>query len=234
MKSLARLSRVAVLFVPIAVGCTQGNDALANDDRWSGLYVGVHTGAAWGDSPLTFSNGNTASLDIDGGGLIGGHTGYLFDWGGFVAGVDISYSGLPNVDGGAPCPNAAAVCEIAIENLLLLNGRLGFEFGRAMLYATGGWARSTVDVSRSPLGLNANNDRHVSGWNLGGGYEYIIWDHLLIGVEYIHVDYDEPTFALTNAGPLFDNVRVDPDLDIVRARLTVQLHRERERPYQLK
>jgi outer membrane immunogenic protein len=85
-----------------------------------------------------------------------------------------------------------------------------------MVYATGGWARSTINIP-------ASDDRHVSGWDIGGGYEYMISPNVIVGLEYIHVDYSDETFGLTGG----DSVDVDADLDVVKARLTVRLARER-------
>ena len=115
--------------------------------------------------------------------------------------VEASYSGLPNVDGNAWCPNGTAVCRTEIENLLL-NDRVGFELGTAMLYASGGWARSTVNVRRVAA-VATDDDGHLSGWDFGGGIEFMMWPNVVFGVEYLHVDYADGGFCLANTGVLW-------------------------------
>ena len=101
-----------------------------------------------------------------------------------------------------------------------------------MVYGTGGWARSTINVTRTAA-VAATQDGHLSGWDVGGGIEFMMWPNVIFGVEYLHIDYDGGGFGLTN-GDVLENVNVDPDLDVVRARFTVQLNREREVPAYLK
>ena len=196
MSSVMRLSCAVVVLAStftagaIADGYDRGG-RVAGSPIWSGPYVGVHYGLGWGNSDWTLSNGTTSpSLDL--GTVFGGHAGYQGQWGGLIAGVDISYSGV-HVDGSASC--GMAVCETTIDNLLLANGRLGYALGHLMVYATGGWARSTINIT-------ASDDRQVPGWDIGGGYEYMISPNMIVGVEYIHVDYNAETFGLAGGGPL--------------------------------
>ena len=180
--------------------------------------MGVHDGLGRGMATGPFRT-VAASPKLDLGRVFGGHAGYQRQWGGFIAGIDISYSGLPT---STVTPRAARrpLRNTAIDNLLLANGRLGYASrARLMVYATGGWARSTIDGQR----FAASDDRHVSGWDVGGGYEYMIAPNVTVGFEYIHVDYNDETFGLTGG----DSVDVDADLDVVKARLTVRLARER-------
>ena len=218
MACVRRLLRVAGYWIS-ALTCMSALAAPANADGygtgsrfaspaiWSGAYVGVNYGIGWGESDWSLPNDTgTANLDRDV--LFGGQAGYQGQWGNVVAGIDISYSGI-HVGGTAPC--GTGQCATAIDNLLLTNGRVGYAFGRLLLYGTGGWARSTIGVS-------AREDRHVSGWDIGGGYEYAILPNVIGGVEYIHVDYDDETFGSNS---------VDTELDTVKARLTVRLDRSR-------
>lgn len=221
MSAVMRLScAVVVLASTFTAGAiADGYDRrgrVAGSPIWSGPYVGVHYGLGEGNSDWTLSNGTT-SPNLDLGTVFGGHAGYQAQWGALITGIDISYSGV-DLDGRAPC--GTTVCETTIDNLLLTNGRLGYAIGNWMLYATGGWARSTIDITVS-------DDRHVSGWNIGGGYEYMISTNVIVGLNYIHVDYNDETFGLAGGGAFGESVKVDADLDVVRARLTVQLVRER-------
>lgn len=222
MRSVMRLSCVGVALASTftAWAKADGYDSggrFAGSPIWSGPYLGVHYGLGRGKSDWTFANGTT-SPNLDLGTLFGGHAGYQSQWGSLITGIDISYSGV-HVDGSASC--GTGMCETAIDNLLLLNGRLGYAVGRLLVYATGGWARSTINITGS-------DDRHVSGWDIGGGYEYLISPNVIVGLEYIHVDYNKESFTLAGGGAVGESVKFDADLDVVKARLTVRLDRQRD------
>ena len=106
-----------------------------------------------------------------------------------------------------------------------------------LLYGTGGYARSKIEVQTdfdNPA-LNLSDDRRVSGWNVGGGAEYLVTPNVILGIEYLHVDLDDEAFTMRNAtGALAQAVNVDAELDIVRARFTVKLGGERAIPSRLK
>lgn len=242
MSSLLRLSRAVLLCVPVIVTGANADQwdegpRFVPGSMWTGLYVGVHESGAWGDSDWRYANGSTTSLGFDTGAMFGGHIGYQQQWYGFVAGIDVSYSGIPNVEARAWCPGNLGVCENSVDGLLLVNGRLGYAVDRALLYGTGGYARSKIEVRTdfTNPALNLNDDRRASGWNVGGGVEYLVTPNVILGVEYLHVDLDDEAFALRNAAGTFAQaVNVDAEFDMVRARFTVKLDHAREALSRLK
>ena len=236
MGSLLRLSRAVIFCMLVLVTCAnadQWDDAprFVPGIMWSGLYVGVHESGAWGESEWRYPNGSTTSPGFETGAMFGGHIGYQQQWYGLVAGIDVSYSGVPNVEASAWCPGHVGVCENAVEGLLLINGRLGYAIDRILFYGTGGYARAKLAVQTDfddPM-LNLSDDRRVSGWNVGGGAEYLVTPNVVLGLEYLHVDLDNESFALRNAAGTFaQNINVDAEFDIVRARFTVKLNHARE------
>jgi hypothetical protein len=56
----------------------------------------------------------------------------------------------------------------------------------------------------------------------------MISPNVIVGLEYIHVDYNAETFGLAGGGAFGNSVNVDADLDVVKARVTVRLARERD------
>ena len=242
MRSLLRLSRAVILCLPMFVTCANADQwddgpRFSPGAMWSGLYVGVHESGAWGESEWRYPNGATTTPGFETGAMFGGHIGYQQQWYGVVAGIDVSYSGAPNVEASAWCPGHVGVCENAVEGLLLINGRLGYAVDRALLYATGGYARAKIDV-QTDMGnpaLDLRDDRRVGGWNIGGGLEYLVTPNVVLGVEYVHVDLDDAAFAMRNAsGTFIQTVDVAAEIDVVRARFTVQLNHAGEALSRLK
>jgi outer membrane immunogenic protein len=193
-----------------------------NDGMWNKLYVGAHVGGAWGDSDWSFPGPDTrTSPGLDTGIAFGGQVGILHQFGPLVAGAEVSYSQLDDVDGTSVCPNTALNCRNSVENLLLVNGRLGYAFGPLLVYGTGGYARADVELSTT-FPEHASND--VSGWNIGGGIEYQFTRNVSLAVQYEHVNLQDNNYRLLNGANNFvENVRVDPDLDIIEARLNILL-----------
>src|SRR5690606_21906134 len=94
-----------------------------DDGIWNKLYVGAHAGAAWGDSDWPYG---AASPGFDTGTVFGGQVGILHQFGPLVAGAEVSYSGLNDVEGTSLCWGGGYSCSNSIDNLLLVNGRLGY------------------------------------------------------------------------------------------------------------
>jgi outer membrane immunogenic protein len=204
-----------------------------NDGMWNKLYVGAHVGAAWGDSDWFSPDFNTrTSPGLDTGTAFGGQVGILHQFGPLVAGAEASYSQLDDVDGASICPNPNFSCHNSVDNLLLVNGRLGYAFGPVLLYGTGGYARADVSVSTRTIATDAlfehaSND--VSGWNVGGGIEYQFTRNVSLAVQYVHVDLQDNNYRLLNGANNFvENVRVNPDFDVIEARLNILLDTRRE------
>jgi outer membrane immunogenic protein len=210
---------------------------------WNKLYVGAHAGAAWGDSDWTYPFFNSStSPGLDTGTSFGGQVGILHQFGPIVAGAEVSYSGLNDVDGSASCPNATYNCSNSVDNLLLANGRLGYAFGPLLIYGTGGYARADVSIETRVAATNALFEHagdDASGWNIGGGIEYQFTHNVSLAVQYQHVDLGSNSYQLrdnANNPVLNDVVRANTDLDIVEARLNILLDgwRSYEPPIPLK
>lgn len=196
--------------------------------NWAGLYVGASGGLAVGGSSdwTVQTNGAQVSPGLDSGGIFGGQAGYLFQWGAIVAGAEISFSGTSGLDGSSSCPAAIFTCSNDIENLLLINGRLGYAFGDTLLYATGGFARAHVSyAATAPFssGSNASGSGNSNGWNLGAGVEYMFSESVILGVEYIHADLSEDSVRFTEVDGDVSFIDTSNTMDIVRLRLGVSL-----------
>ncbi len=126
---------------------------------WTGFYVGVNGGGAFGSSKWDSTN----SFNIDGG-LIGGTAGYNYQVGQAVFGVeaDIDWADISGNTTTA-CPLG---CKTSDNWLATVRGRLGYAADRFMPFVTGGAAFG--DIRASTPGFPTASATNA-GWTLGGG-----------------------------------------------------------------
>ena len=169
---------------------------------WTGFYVGLQGGYAWGRSTGTISTATgipvaTYSYNPKGG-VFGGHIGYNYQISpNFVAGLegDVEWSGLKQ---SITNPVVGLTHRTAIDWQGSIRGRLGVAFDRALIYATGGVAFADVkhSVSTFPggVGLVSGSSTRI-GWTLGGGVEYAVTNNVTIRGEYRYTDFGRKSVA---------------------------------------
>lgn len=147
--------------------------------NWSGFYVGVNGGGAFGTSHWD----STGRFDISGG-LVGGTAGYNYQIGQAVLGIegDIDWADINGTTTTAACPLG---CKTSDSWLSTVRGRLGYAADRFMPYITGGAAFG--DIHASTPGLPGATNTNV-GWTAGAGIEFAIAGHWTAKAEYLFVD----------------------------------------------
>ena len=147
---------------------------------WSGFYLGVNGGGAWGRSSWTTTNGFDTS-----GGFVGGTIGYNYQADQAVFGIegDIDWADINGSVSAVGCPSTS--CKTSDDWLSTVRGRLGYAADRFMPYVTGGLA--VGDIKASLPGLSGGNATNV-GWTAGGGIEFAIAGHWTAKAEYLYVD----------------------------------------------
>lgn len=176
---------------------------------WSGAYIGLNGGYAWGDTDARgillegdpFSVGPvSAGLDVDGW-FGGAQAGINMQHGMFVFGLeaDIQYSGIegsasvlgfPNPDIGT---GDVTDVDIDLEWFGTARVRVGAAFDRVLVYATGGLAYGNVEAS-ARVTDNGTYDESDSdsnthfGYTIGAGVEYAVSDNWTVKGEYLYVD----------------------------------------------
>lgn len=136
---------------------------------WTGFYLGVNAGGAWGK----FTR-DARGIDADSS-FVGGVTaGYNQQFGNFVAGVegDYNYSGIEEKRLGL---------KASLSSFGTLRGRLGIAFDRALVYGTGGYAFGFGNLSI--LGLKESNTHQ--GYVVGGGIEFAVTQNISLKGEYL-------------------------------------------------
>ncbi len=195
---------------------------------WAGFYIGAHAGYGWGNfeasdvDPLFRALIDENLNHKPDGGVFGGQVGYNFQVGNIVFGVegDGSYAtirGSTRYD--FPLLGGTFVDQQTskIESMFTARGRLGYAFGPAMVYVTGGYATaeasSTFTASLFGQSLSTSDRSWHSGYTVGGGVEYKLAQNWNARVEYLYSDLGEK------------NHTVEPfklEMNVVRAGLSYQ------------
>jgi outer membrane immunogenic protein len=166
---------------------------------WSGIYLGVHAGYAWGETEGTDINGwispfpdVASSLTADGDGLTaGGQIGYNMQMDSLVFGVeaDLSYLDVSGSETSSVYPDNHVVSDDGY--LGTLRARLGFAADRFMIYGTGGLAVGDTGSKWVDNGGGTQFELDTNsqwGWVAGGGVEYAATDSISVKAEYLYYD----------------------------------------------
>lgn len=161
--------------------------------NWTGLYVGINGGGAFGNSDLSNVLGST-SYDVNGG-MAGGTIGYNWQVGRLVYGLeaDGDWSGLKGSTTNALCVS----CETSNPWLATARGRIGYAFNRVLPYVTAGGAFGDVKIARP--GFAGDTDTRA-GWTGGGGVEFAINGPWTAKVEYLYADLGSANCSAANCG----------------------------------
>ncbi len=223
-------------------------DGPVYDAGWAGWYAGANGGGGWASqgahyetnfgtwAPYAPDPKQTLSQD---GAFGGAQLGYNWQAGHFVYGLegdaqisDISGS-VYALNPGNPLDHLGA--SSTLDWFGSFRGRLGYSFGPALLYATGGLAFGKVDsevkyVSTFPAGCcglpgpaiaDGRSSSVKVGYAVGGGIEYALTPKWTVKAEYQYIDLgsEDPvgscTFGLGACG-LF-RTKIEDTYSTVRA-----------------
>jgi len=146
---------------------------------WSGFYIGINGGGAWGQSSWTTTGGFDTS-----GGFVGGTIGYNYQMDPIVLGVEGDFD-WADISGSTTAGCPASSCKTNDNWLSTVRGRLGYAADRFMPYITGGLAVGDIQASLPGFaGGSATN----AGWTAGGGIEFALPGHWSAKAEYLYVD----------------------------------------------
>jgi outer membrane immunogenic protein len=183
--------------------------------NWTGSYVGVAGGGAWGSAVVR--NGptgvdQTPNFDLSGG-IIGITSGLNIQSGNLVIGYEGDTS-VVSKSGTAfefP-PNAAFSNEVKEHWLSTFRGRLGYAKDNWLFFATAGGALANLENSISgPPGTISEKHWHW-GFAAGGGVEVKITQDWSAKVEYLYVGLQDKSYfnpAPSLAFPNNQSVRAD-------------------------
>jgi outer membrane immunogenic protein len=184
--------------------------------NWTGLYVGLDAGAAWGNNSTncayipgigTACEGLGLPALKSAGGLFGGEVGANWQYQNWVVGAAADWSAL-DVHGSSifPSVDAGKANQIAsrYDWLGTARGRFGYAVGQSLFYGTGGLAVGRVkdsyfnDMNGAGSGFFSTADTRA-GWTAGAGWEYAASQHWTFKVEYLHVDLGTTNLDISGA-----------------------------------
>jgi outer membrane immunogenic protein len=149
---------------------------------WTGGYVGAQLG--YGDV-------STDVATADGNGAIGGvHAGYRYDFGQFVAGVELAYNAA-NID---------LNLNSKLDSVTQLKLMGGYDLGSTLVYGTVGVAHAKANL--------ASVDHSDNGYLVGLGMDYAINDQWTVGAELAHHRFNNFDGAGTDVRANTAQVRV--------------------------
>jgi outer membrane immunogenic protein len=207
---------------------------------WTGCYVGVQGGGAWGQGEQMASAGPFNGQTITGGmsikgAIAGGTVGCNVQVSNFVLGgeADFSWTDKRGSRNDLPPFNTASVSETRERWLDTFRGRFGYAIDRFMVYGTAGVAVAGTTVSVSnPAFATVSESRERTGWVAGVGGEFAVWTagtfDVTLKVEYLHVGFETKQYinpsVLTAAGTTVVTRDTKLTDDIVRAGLNVKFN----------
>ena len=183
---------------------------------WSGLYVGVQIGYAFGNNHVTVTDFPFPQFDSVSGspsGAIGGaHIGYNLQIAQWVVGLEGTVDGT-GMNGTLVAPNNVLTTQTRSDVQGSIRVRAGIAFDRVLLYATGGAAFANIysnytDPTGFASGIVGNAEKITqtrSGWTVGGGIAYAVTNNWSIRAEYRYSDFgsfNNFPFTGTPFGPL--------------------------------
>lgn len=223
-KTLLAASLAAVLamgggaYAADLIGGTKDGPLFAPVNTWAGFYIGTNAGGAWTADNATlwtdaydhdYHSPNAAKLSPSGD-FGGAELGYNIQRGNIVYGLegDIQYADVHDRNGiGAQQwdSGAAALGESSLDWFGTIRARLGYTFGRTLVYATGGFAFGGV---RDGLQITSVDGKHgyydtegakssdtATGYTIGGGFEYALNQEWSVKTEYKYIDLGSTTLS---------------------------------------
>ena len=208
--------------------------AYVDTNSWTGFYAGINGGYGWNSGGNSIGYNDSGAGFIGGtdqsgapqpqGGFGGGQIGYNFQTGSFVFGVETDFQGgaiSDRVNGLTVNGNDFSSRE-SIDWFGTMRGRIGYAFGRVLVYGTAGVAygdvRESAFVTNGINSVSFGNTSTQVGWVAGGGLEYKITPTWSLKGEYQYIDLGSQTLngidttgaSVTATGPenSFSTVRL--------------------------
>ena len=164
---------------------------------WSGCYVGVEGGYAWGRTKDTAVTGANPGRDINSGfnlngGIAGGTLGCNYQTANLVLGLetDLSWTDKKGQAFDIPPFGAGAFSQRSESWIDTVRARGGFAWNRTYLYGTAGAAGAKIGITVCTADSFCVSDSATKwGWTVGGGIEWAFWANWSFRAEYLHADF---------------------------------------------
>lgn len=180
-----------------------GGDTVRNTAGADAFSPGFCNGVAQDRTPAGGCNGNSGGADW------GLRAGYDWDNDGFVYGFLVEYSRDDYRDAVSAFSITPARYTMLrkVDDTFAVRARVGLSFGDGdnLVYATGGYAHANVetffDTSNTVNTFVQSGDGSTDGYQIGLGFERRFWDHVSLGIEYLHTALDDDGHTVRAQGP---------------------------------
>jgi outer membrane immunogenic protein len=171
---------------------TKAPAALVAVYNWTGGYIGINGGYAWGTTNWSDATGSGSWRTS--GGLIGGTLGYNVQAGQLVYGLegDLDWT---RIRGTASTTVCTPDCATGNSWLGTVRGRLGMAWDRTLGYVTGGVAFGNIRGE-----FTGSESTTKAGWTLGAGAEFALTGPWTAKVEYLYVDLGKFSCSVATCG----------------------------------
>lgn len=226
---LFRLALVSSVLVPVtsALAADLEPPPPVDDLRpatydWTGISAGAFGSANAVDgnydaSPIC----GCVATDIEMSGIgygFGVRAGYDYQWNNFVLGAIGDWQfGIGNL---ATNDAPAEDTYLKMNNLATARARVGWADDNTLLYATGGFAAAEMEFGGAvgPAGVDDSEAQWALGWTVGGGIEHAITDAISVSLEYLYINLEGTTHALSDGAGSGGDVDMEyNDIHTVRA-----------------
>jgi outer membrane immunogenic protein len=221
------LAVVVVLSLCLLAGSAWAGDSTYN---WSGIYGGASIGYVNASQDWTLGRPQFWGLKGDNQDFtfdqfeIGAHVGAQYQWKWLVLGGEGGIFKGPRDEQNMLSPRFPTEDQwkADIHTIAKVVAKVGYAYDRFLFYAKGGYAGAMVDTDvRSILGPSRQKTSNwQNGWTVGGGVEYAITNHILIGAEYNYIGLGSRAHKSgVTSGPFFD-AKVDAAVHQVLLRIS--------------
>jgi outer membrane receptor protein involved in Fe transport/opacity protein-like surface antigen len=173
--------------------------AVSDRYNWSGFYLGLNAGGAFGINTVTASGGGGSASVKEPGFLGGGQVGANYQTGPVVWGFEADYDASTqnkSLPAGALTGSTSQTPWLAT-----LRGRVGIAFDRYLVYATAGGAAGELRSIANVPAATTNTTVTYGTWTAGAGLEYGITDNLSARVEYLYLDKNNISTGVVGPPP---------------------------------
>lgn len=153
--------------------------------NWTGFVVAPY----FGYETMKLKGAGAGAIDDPKGWRIGAEIDYDYQIGRFVVGVagDAFYTWYDGSGG------AQGELDARMHDYETVRGRLGYTFGRWMVFGTGGVAFGDLEVTNALSGVSKR--QMLTGWTAGGGVEWVWNNDLTLRGEVAHMDFGQANFS---------------------------------------
>jgi outer membrane immunogenic protein len=200
--------------------------------NWNGFYAGSNVGWSHAQSNVSWSPsifGTATTNRLTSNSVTGGaQTGYNWQTGNFLAGVEADVNFMRNSASFSAAPGVSQQAQM--NWLTTVRARAGYAWDNWLFYATGGWAYSKVIFTDTAVLVATFEPPQISsnrsGWTVGAGIEYGIAGGWSAKLEYLYVNLGSVAGVLGPSGFVMTNH--DLTDQIVRVGINYRFGGERE------